>query len=172
MVSTGNLYKLIHQLSSSEKGYIKKHLNINSTANKKNLAVFDAVEKHKVFDEQLLKQKAGQKDFHQAVDALFGIALSCIESYHNNEKKGIRSALNQIEILIEKNLYHQAEKIITKVKTLTDKKKYYDLYSEVSEWEITLMGSKPPTDELQKTFDRIFERLEVDIVKQEEEMQD
>ncbi len=166
MATSEQLHRLISHFTSSEKGYIKKYLNIDPVGNKKNILVFDVLEKQKVLNEPALKQKAG-KEYAAIIDFLFSTALNCLENYHKNEKMGIRSSLNQIEILIEKNLYLQAEKIISKVKTLTEKNNYYDLYSEVAEWEITLLGSKPPSDELMKVFDRIFDKLEKDISKQE-----
>lgn len=161
---------LIAHLSSSEKGYIKKFLNIHPGPNKKYIALFDLIEKLPGTDPEAARQRSGLKNYDEVAEALFGIILTCLGNYHNSEKKEIRSLLNRIEILAEKNLYQQAEKLVQKVKNLTEKNKHYDLYSEVTEWEIALLGPKPPTAELIKTYDRIFDKLGADIEKQEAEL--
>ncbi len=170
MISADKLHTLILHLSSSEKGYIKKHLKLNPSVNKKSLLAFDVLEKQKDFNEEQFKQKTAFKDLSLVLEHLYRSLLACLEGYHKSEEKEIRSALNQIEILIEKNLFSQAEKLITKIKNITDKKSYYTLYSEVMEWEISLLSKAPPGEELQKKLDQIFERLVADIDKEEQKI--
>jgi hypothetical protein len=165
-----NLSILISSLSSSEKGYIKKFLNIHPGPNKKYITLFDLIEKQKEGNSGSLEQRSGLRNYDELAEVLFATILNCLENYHNSEKKEIRSLLNRIEILAEKNLYQQAEKLVLKVKNLTEKNSHYDLYSEVTEWEIALLGPKPPTAELIKTYDRIFDKLGNDIDKQEREL--
>ncbi|HWY35662.1 MAG TPA: hypothetical protein VNX68_13535 [Nitrosopumilaceae archaeon] len=161
---------LVSSINPSEKGYIKKYFNLNTQAFRKHNTLFGLIEKNKEDSEESLRQKSGLKNYDEIVDELFEIILTCLENYHVSQKKEIRSLLNRIEILTEKNLYHQAEKLVEKVKILTEKHKFYELYSEAADWEITLLGPKPPTDQLLKTYDKIFEKLEENIVNQENEM--
>jgi hypothetical protein len=167
VLKSRNIHILISNLSSSEKGYVKKFLNIQPGTNKKYISLFDLIEKQADPDPDVLRQRSGLKNHDEIAEALFEIIMNCLENYHSSEKKELRSLLNRIEILAEKNLYQQAEKLVLKVKSISEKNKHYDLYSEVTEWEIALLGSKPPTGELIKTYDRIFDKLDADIERQE-----
>lgn len=96
-------------------------------------------------------------------DDFYSALLSSLEKYHSSPQKEIRKNLNVIEIVVEKNLYAQAEKLITKAKNLAEKSNDYQLYAELSDWEIALLGQKPPTEKLLKEFENIFERLILNI---------
>lgn len=158
-------YILVKTLSPSEKGYVKKYFN-NQTRKQSSfielIEYLDAVEdfgglKIKETD-VLVKHTIISEDCFYAV-------LNAIEKYHSSSSKEIRKNLNIIEILTEKNLPNQLDKVITKSKTLAEKEKKYNLYAEICDWEIAILGQKPPTEKTLKEFEQIFDSLEERIGK-------
>lgn len=158
-VSGAHIFDLVKSLNPSEKGYIKKYFNSSSKKYASFNSLIDYVDQFKALEE-LEKQKS--EDYGRLVilaDDFFAAILLALEKYHSSPQKEIRKHLDIIEILIEKNLYAQAEKLIAKAKNLAEKSNDYHLYAELSDWEIALLGQKAPTEKLLKEFENIFHKL-------------
>jgi len=158
-------YKLVKSLSPSEKGYVKKYFN-NQTRRESSFIEFinhlDSIENINVLksneSDVLVKYTIISED-------CFYSLLNAIEKYHSSSSKEIRKNLNIIEILTEKNLPNQLDKVITKSKALADKEKKNNLYAEICDWEIAILGQRPPTEKTLKAFEEIFDSLEKRIGK-------
>ena len=166
-VSISHIFDLIKTLTPSEKGYVKKYFNSNSKKQINFIGLIDYVDS---FPTLLLleedKTDTSGKLLILAEDFFLGL-LTALEKYHSSPRKDVRRMLNNIEILTEKNLHAQAEKIIAKAKSLSEKIKDYHLYAEISDWEIALLGQKPPTEKQLREFQTIFEKLIENMEKDE-----
>ena len=91
-----------------------------------------------------------------------------MEEYHKNDTTLARSYINQVEILLEKNLNTQAEKLLAKAKKLARKCDNYEMMFEIVEWQVAIHSLKAPTDKNMKIFDDYFGELESVLQKQAE----
>jgi len=166
-VSTTHIFDLVKSLSPSEKGYVKKYFNSNSKKQSSFIALIDYVDDFSTVS--LLEEDRSETSGKLIILAedFFTALLTALEKYHTSPRKDVRRMLNNIEILTEKNLHAQAEKIIAKAKSLSEKTKDYHLYAEISDWEIALLGQKPPTEKQLREFQTIFEKLIENMEKDE-----
>ena len=128
MKKNDRLFDLIRTLTKNEKGYFKKFSQANSQKEDSNqyIQLFDAIDKQKEYDEDLLVGKfaKGNKKFNfsAAKNFLYDRILNSLESYHSQRVSGeIRSYMNQVEILMQKLLHQQAEKLLEKAEHLAIK---------------------------------------------------
>jgi hypothetical protein len=157
---------LFLQLSASEKGYLKKFFKtrtavLNPKRSDELSELFAAVEKgageaYEAFSADLQKE-------------VFALMLFGLEEYHKNNTTQARSYISQVEILLEKNLNSQAEKLLAKAKKLARKESNYELLSEIIEWQVAIHSLKPPTEKNIKIFDEYFAELN-DIVGQQSKL--
>lgn len=158
-------YSLVKTLSPSEKGYVKKYFN---NLSRKQSSFIELIE-HLDAIQNVEELKSNHSDtivkYTIISEDCFYSLLSAIEKYHSSTSKEIRKNLNIIEILTEKNLPNHLDKVITKSKALAEKEKKYNLYAEICDWEIAILGQKPPTEKTLKEFETIFDSLETRIGK-------
>ncbi len=154
---------LFSQLSASEKGYLKKFF-------KARVAVL-APKKADQFNElfTLIETRPegvigdGPKEIQKDV---FDLLVFGLEEYHKNNTSLARSYISQVEILLEKNLNSQAEKLLAKARKLAKKENNYEMLYEIIEWQVAIHSLKPPTDKNIKIFDEHFDEL-YDIVEKQ-----
>ncbi|MBA3970883.1 MAG: hypothetical protein H0X46_01840 [Bacteroidetes bacterium] len=164
-----HLHQLIKSLSAPEKGYIKKHamLHVIGSQNKY-IKIFDAIDKQKVYDEkEIIRKFEGEptlNNFAVAKNYLFKFILKSLESYNNNVKSELRSALNQIEILYNKNLPQLAKKMILKAKATALSHELYEYMEELIDWEIILLVEEATPENylnlVNKYFDELYDSIE------------
>lgn len=151
-------------LSSSEKGYLKKYF-------KTRLAVFPP-KKAEQFQELFIcidSNNITQDEFSaETIKDVFILLASGLEEYHKNDTTLTRSYINQVEILLEKNLNTQAEKLLAKAKKIARKCANYEMLYEIVEWQVAIHSLKAPTDKNMKIFDDYFGELEKILQKQTE----
>jgi len=185
-----DLFKLIKSLSKNEKGYFKKVSTFHTIGEQnKYLALFNAIDKQKKYDENAIKKKfAGERFIKQLNVAklyLYNSILKSTEQYVNSKGTQIRSYINQIEFLMDRGLYEQSNKLLHKAKQLAIKyEKNYELglieelekrclrftgYAGKSEREIlTLFGDTfQLIDKIKKTeqLHRLFVKMELNYKK-------
>ena len=166
-VPTDNIYQLVHAMTASEKRYFKRHYASDSGAMTE---LFDYINGQKSYDEDLVKEhfKKSKISTHLKVYKvqLAELLLKSLISYHN--KKSIRSkiriGLEEIELLMTKQLYGLAHSRIKKVKELCLKYEELEyifsvLFFEIminSFFDIQLNPSEyPEIEELEKYTDTI-----------------
>ncbi len=136
METTDHLFTLIKSLSRSEKGYFKKYSNFYDKEKKNYVKIFNAMDLQKVYNEPKLIKKFKKerfiKQFSVAKKYLYDILMESLESYHKTATIELRSMLNRAEILIDKGLYKQAQKILKKAKDTAVHREKLSYISEIN----------------------------------------
>lgn len=169
-MSTRDLHHLIKSLTSSEKGYIKKHSIVHVIGDQnKYIRIFDAIEKQKEYDEkEILKNFEGDpiiQNFSVTKNYLVKFILKCLESYHSNIKSELRSTMNQVEILHNKNLPAMARKMLMKAKASAVEYELYDFMEEIIDWEIIFLAEEATPDNYLDLVNKYFGELNDSIEK-------
>lgn len=168
-MTVNNLHQLIRSLSSTEKGYIKKQSGVHVIGEQnKYIKLFDAIDKQKEYNEKEIVKKFKDdpilNNFAVAKNYLFRFILKSLESYHSNVKSELRSTLNQIEILYNKNLPAIAKKMLVKAKSTANEYELYEFMEEIIDWEIILLVEEAtPANYLEmvnKYFGELYESIE------------
>lgn len=168
---TKDLHILIKSLTASEKGYVKKHSIVHVIGDQnKYIKLFDAIDKQKDYDEkEIIKKFADDpilNNFSVAKNYLFRFILKCLESYHSNTntKADLRSSLNQIEILHNKNLPGVAKKMLARAKATAQEYELYEFMEELIDWEIVFIAeeanSKNYLELVNKYFGELYDSIE------------
>jgi hypothetical protein len=164
-MSSKDLHTLIKSLTSSEKGYIKKHSAVHVIGDQnKYIRIFDAIDKQKEYDEKEIIKAFPDDDpilnnFSVAKNYLFRFILKCLESYHSNTKSELRSTLNQIEILHNKNLPGVAKKMLSKAKETAKKYELYEFMEEMIDWDITFIAEEATSKNYLELVNKYFTEL-------------
>jgi hypothetical protein len=168
MTISDNIFELIKSLSPSEKGYIKKLSSFHVRGGQNQyIKLFDAIDRQTVYDEkELIKKFKGESftnNFSVAKNYLYNYILKGLEAYHKNVRAEIRSYLNQVEILENKNLSSHCEKLLEKARKLSMKYELFELLEEVIEWEIQIYSRRTPNEKNHKLivscYDELFDIL-------------
>ncbi len=131
-----NLHQLVKSLSKSEKRYFK----IDNT-NSKQIILFDAIDKLKVYDSVLLVKKVKDKSITNQLalskSRLYSSILKSLRAFHSNntvDSQLINMYLNA-EILFNKTLYKQSKKILNQAKKIAKKHEKYNVLILISKLE-------------------------------------
>lgn len=155
---------LLAELSASEKGYLKKFFKTRIAV----LSSKKAAELDQLFSQVETGLVAQAAQLSEAVQKeVFDLVLFGLEEYHKTDSTRARSYINQVEILLEKNLNGQGEKLLAKAKKLAKKEGNDELLCEIIEWQIAIHSLKPPTEKNMKLFDEYFGELNALIEKQQ-----
>ncbi|MBI4931602.1 MAG: hypothetical protein HY841_12605 [Bacteroidetes bacterium] len=134
-----DIFDLIKSLGKGEKRYFKSYSSIYKKSNKHYLLLFDAIAKQNEYNETALRQqfkgKAFTKQLAVAKSFLHDRILKVLDSYHESHAEKIRSNIHYAEILYNKGLYSQAEKILGKMKILSEKYDLHIFLPEILLWE-------------------------------------
>jgi DNA-directed RNA polymerase subunit M/transcription elongation factor TFIIS len=158
---------LFSGLSSSEKGYLKKYFKtrltvLQSRKSEQFLELFTSID---------AKSTPSEKFLPEIVNEVFIMIIAGLEEYHKNDTTLARSYINQVEILLEKNLNVQAEKLLAKAKKLCRKCNNREMLYEIIEWQVAIHSLKAPTDKNMKIFDEYFGELEEVLQDQSEKFE-
>lgn len=123
-----DLFQLIQAMSAAEKRYFKRHYasNKNQTTD-----LFDFINGMESYDEDLVKQEFIDSKLSTNLKVykvqLAELVFKSLVSYHNknNPDNRIRSILQEVDILMDKSLYHLAAKRIKNLRTYCIKNKAY-----------------------------------------------
>lgn len=169
-MSANNLHQLVKSLSATEKGYIKKQSGVHVIGEQnKYIILFDVIDKQKEYNEkEIVKKFKGDpilNNFAVAKNYLFRFILKSLESYHTNVKSELRSTLNQIEILHNKNLPAIAKKMLLKAKTNAKEYELYEFMEEIIDWEIILLVEEATPGNYLELVNKYFGELNESIEK-------
>ncbi len=120
-IPTDNIFQLIHSMSASEKRYFKRHY-----ASEKSLTteLFDYINGMDIYNEDVVKKNFADtkvaKNLKVYKVQLSDLLLKSLVSYHNknNIRSKIRMGLEEVEILMDKQLYAMASSKLQKIKKL------------------------------------------------------
>ena len=121
MKFSDDLYQLIQSLSQSEKRYVKLVSKaFTSKGTDKQVALFDAFDKQKKYDEQKIRDDFSEiisaKNFHVAKNRLYNLILKALYLFHSNASNAEKNKqlLFQARVLLNKGLYKQGDALIDK----------------------------------------------------------
>lgn len=130
------LFELIHSLNMNEKRYFSLFASRHTIGDKNNyLRLFEVLNKQKEYNDKPLLhlfhkgstfpegRTFAVKNLQFNKQYLYKLILKSLASCYaeNTVKRKLRSSLNQMEILMERGLYEQCEKLIAKTKELAKK---------------------------------------------------
>lgn len=143
MKNTHVLHELIHSLSKSEKRFIRLNAQFHQ-GDKTYMKLFDAIEKQKDYDEEVLKVKFRNEKFINQ----FGVVknylqqfiLKQLRSYNSESKVSIicQNLLIDIEILYWKGQFVLMKRLIHKAEKIAEKYQLYLVLEELLNWESRL----------------------------------
>lgn len=154
---------LFSELSASEKGYLKKFFKTRTAV----LAPKKADQFHELFGLIESGPHVLPGAFSEEVQKdVFRLLIYGLEEYHKNNASLARSYISQVEILLEKNLNSQAEKLLAKARKLATKEENLEMLYEIIEWQVAIHSLKPPTEKNMRLFDELFAELNEIVEKQ------
>ena len=117
MNKSNTLHELIIQLSSHEKRYVKAFISERKKEENDYLELFDLINDQKKYNEEELKNKFSDRLFIQQLDVkkyyLYELLLNALQNY-NYKRSDRENLLTQAKILINKNLFFQANERLKK----------------------------------------------------------
>ena len=129
MKQSEDLFNLIKSLKRTEKTYFKKFSQFHIKGGQNNyVRIYDAIENQKTYDEKklldLFKGEPLTNQFWVAKNYLYNLILRSLELYHSSVDSELQSMLHRLEILYNKSLFDQCEKMVTKGIQYSDVPKY------------------------------------------------
>ncbi len=126
------LFELVQSLSPAEKGYFKKYAGRNESSETNTLRLFELIEEQTDYNEAALKKALGKEkqtnQFSVAKNYLYNALLKALTAYNDEHSLEVilRSYFSQIDILIHRGLYHQAQKIAGRAKLFAERVERFD----------------------------------------------
>ena len=168
MKPSTDLFELIKSLSKSEKRFFKLSSSLQS-GDKNYLKIFDAIDKQKEYDEDLLKEcfegETFIKHFPSEKNHLYKLILKSLRAYHsdNSISSILKQEIKNIEILYKKALYKECNKFLGRAKKLAiEHEKFYYLFEMLS-LEKLLLEEAYEAGEFTKDLDALI-REERDVI--------
>ncbi len=140
-VPTDNIYQLIQSMTASEKRYFKRHY-----ASEKNLTtdLFDFINSMDEYEEESVKRHFANSKLAKNLKVykvqLMELLLKSLTSYHNKKsiRSKIRMGLEEVEILMDKQLHSMALSRLRKIKDLCLKHEELEYIFAITYFEIFL----------------------------------
>lgn len=160
-----SLFLLIKSLNSNEKRYFKIYAARHTIGDKNNyLKLFDAIDKQEDYDEKKIKEKLKKEKFASQLfvvkSYLYDAILKSLDSY--NAEHSASNQLNQIihyiEILYDKALYEECEKMIEKAEKLALKHEYHPGLLEIINWKFKLVRTTINVKTYENELDKLHEQ--------------
>lgn len=125
MKQSNELFLLIKSMTRNEKGYFKKFASVNSKKGEGNyLRLFDCIDEMEEYDEKLIKKKFAKEKFIAQLNVtklyLQRMIIKSLRNYYSENDPDIErlSAMIEITLLIKKQMYDSALRIIEKMKPI------------------------------------------------------
>ena len=162
-----HLYQLIKSLSKAEKRSFKIYATRNSPGDAKFIQLFDAVDKAKDYDEEVIitkitdlkKSQLSNLKAHLYRQILTSLRLTYVN--HNIDIQ-LREQIDYARILYDKGLYKQSLKILEKAKSISHHNYRITLTSEILGFE-KLIESQYITRSLRNRADQLIEETEESV---------
>ena len=140
-IPTDNIFKLIQSMTASEKRYFKRHY-----ASEKNLTtdLFDFINSMDEYEEESVKKHFGKSKLAKNLKVykvqLMDLLLKSLTSYYNKKsiRSKIRMGLEEVEILMDKQLHDMAVNRLKKIKELCLKHEELEYIFAIIYFEIFL----------------------------------
>lgn len=140
MAKSEALHELIHQLEKSEKRMFRlfAHLYEKGEAEANYLQLFDIIAAQKTYDEDKVCKKLGDTTFARNLSnskyQLYHLILKSLRHQHAHSRTHfrVREMWMDMYLLMEKGLFHQAEKVADKAMELAQKHALFAAYLDFS----------------------------------------
>lgn len=166
MRSSDFLFRLIKALSKGDRRNFKLFAQLQD-GDKQYIRLFDAIDKQGEYDEpKLLKQFEGEKftnQFSVAKNYLYNYILKTLHIFRKDPKTELNAILHQVQILMGKNLYEQAQKLLRKAKHLAERQERFPDLLFILETERNLMVKRQQAKEFEAFIEQI-QAAELDTV--------
>ncbi|MBI3510459.1 MAG: hypothetical protein HY064_07325 [Bacteroidetes bacterium] len=186
MTPSDELFLLIRSLSKNEKGYFKKYASKHVVGSGNNyIRLFDAIERQKEYDEEQIRKIFRKETFIRHLPSeknyLYHLILRALGEFHSesSSEKKLRDLVHSIELLYDKGLFLQCNKLLSKAKKIAAHYEKPLIQLHLHEWEskilksladlgafeIFMQESRKQQKQWLKQFDNFtrFRRLEEDI---------
>jgi len=138
LARTDILFELIRSLTKGEKRNFKLLTQITSS-NKKYVKLFDIVDCQEEYDENKVKSKFKGEAFVRQIavqkNYLYNLILKSLSHYYKKEEGELSTSVFQVKILIDKNLYAHARKLLRKVKEKAKTQERFYEYLQLLEYD-------------------------------------
>ncbi len=140
-IKSDHLFRLIKTLSKGEKRFFSLYVSrLSDSSTKKFIILFNAIDKQKVYDEDLILSKEktlNPKQFSNLKAHLYYQLLKCLKLCNSNnlDTINIMELLDYARILYSKGLYKECIKMIDKVKKMAMENDYSILLLEILDLE-------------------------------------
>ena len=155
------LHELIRSLTITEKSYFKRTAAMyERDGGNVYLRLFDAIAAQDDYNEDKIKEQFKDDSFIKqlpvAKNYLYNLLLRTLESFHaRNSEADLKHLLIQAQLLIDKRLYHQAYKMLRKIReTATEQERFMELWQTIQlEIRVTpFLDIKEPESSIQQAF--------------------
>lgn len=170
MKPSTELHDLIKSLSKSEKRYFKLISSLQS-GDKNYIRLFDYLEQQEVYDEEAVKNEFKKEIFIRHLPSeknhLYSLILKSLRNFHADKSAAsqLQEQLRNIELLYNKALYKECNKIIRKAKKLAyDYEKFYYLL-DIINWEKMLVEEEYQHGVFEKDMIKLVEEESVCLEK-------
>lgn len=161
------LYQLIKSLSKAEKRSFKIYATRTSSSDAKFIQLFDAIDKAKEYDEEVIfskisdlkKVQLSNLKAHLYKQILISLRLNYVN--HNIDIQ-LREQIDYARILYDKGLYKQSLKVLDKAKNLSSQNHRITLTTEILGFE-KLIESQYITRSLRNRADQLIEETEISV---------
>lgn len=170
------IFQLVQAMSPSEKRYFKRHY----ASTQSNLTqLFDYLNSLSVYDEELVKAHFADSKLSQNLKVykvqLLNLILKSLVSCHSKSspKSSIRIGLEEVNLLMEKQLYNHAANRLKKIKDEAIKYEEFTYLIEIAYIELRLqfvendnvgISQNPIYGELERAFDKLTARIKLTLL--------
>ncbi|QQR87578.1 MAG: hypothetical protein IPJ76_04955 [Flavobacteriales bacterium] len=162
MKPSTELHDLIRSLNKSEKRFFKLHSTLQSGP-KNYIKIFDAVDKQEVYDEDALRKLFAKevfiRHFPSEKNHLYKLILKALRAYYaeSNVSSILKQEIKNIEILYQKALYTECNKVLHRAKRLAKDNERFYYWFELLNWEKMLLEEAYESGEFTKDLDALIE---------------
>lgn len=163
------LFQLIKSLTKQEKRYFKLFASRHVIGEQnKYVQLFDAIDKQEQYDETKIKKKFKDQRFvkqlHVTKNYLYKLILNSLRQYHENKSEDpFPVLLRNAQLLFEKGLIQQSEKILVKaMKTALENERFLQVL-EVYRWKHHIIHNRNDLKGLENYVNVDFQK-EIDIL--------
>lgn len=172
MRSSDYLFRLIKSLTKGERRNFKLFARLQE-GDKKYIQLFDAINRQKDYDEQkLLQQFKGErftKQFSVPKNYLYNYLLKTLVIFQKDQQSELTTLLNQVRVLISKNLYGQAHKLVRKAKLIAERQERFLELIELLQHERTIYKQTAKIKEF-RTFIALIQEKELETLKKQQQL--
>ena len=170
MKPSKELFHLIKSLTKSEKRYFKLTSSLQQ-GEKNYVKLFDAIEAQSDYDENEIKDMFKGTTFIQHLPSeknhLYNLILKSLRNFHSDKSvtAELQEYLKNIEILYDKALYKECNKILRKAKKLALNHEEFYFLLELINWERVLIEEGYMRGKFNKSIDELVDEEEIVLEK-------